>query len=222
MFAPTRPDRALRSLVALRRWGPTPAAAYTGAAARYPDRLAIVDERGTLTFEEVHRRTNALARELARGRHPRRRRRRDHVPQPPRLHRGDRRLLEARRQRPVPEHRLRRARRSPTCSRASSRRRRSTTRSSPTWSPRAPRGASASSPGASPGAGAAPDPRLEELIGARQRRPTRAAGGAGQGRDPHLGHDRHAEGRGAQAARLARARRGAVLEDPAARARRRR
>ncbi len=48
--------------------GRRPAAAYTGAAARYPDRVAIVDERGTLTFEEVHRRTNALARELARGR----------------------------------------------------------------------------------------------------------------------------------------------------------
>jgi acyl-CoA synthetase (AMP-forming)/AMP-acid ligase II len=65
MLAPTRPDRALRSLAALRRWGPTPAAAYTGAAARYPGRAAVVDERGTLTFEEVHRRTNALANELA-------------------------------------------------------------------------------------------------------------------------------------------------------------
>jgi fatty-acyl-CoA synthase len=65
MAAPSRPDRALRSIAALRRWGATPAAAYTGAAARYPDRLAIVDERGALTFEEVHRRTNALAHELA-------------------------------------------------------------------------------------------------------------------------------------------------------------
>jgi acyl-CoA synthetase (AMP-forming)/AMP-acid ligase II len=67
MLAPTRPDRALRSIAALRRWGPTPAAAYTGAAARYPGRAAVVDERGTLTFEEVHRRTNALANELARA-----------------------------------------------------------------------------------------------------------------------------------------------------------
>jgi acyl-CoA synthetase (AMP-forming)/AMP-acid ligase II len=63
--APTRPDKALRSLVALGRWGATPAAAYTGAAIRYPDRLAIADERGAVTFEEVHRRTNALARALA-------------------------------------------------------------------------------------------------------------------------------------------------------------
>jgi fatty-acyl-CoA synthase len=65
MFAPSRPDRTLRSLAALRRWGPTAAAAYAGAAARYPDRTAIVDERGTLTFDQVHRRTNALARGLA-------------------------------------------------------------------------------------------------------------------------------------------------------------
>jgi fatty-acyl-CoA synthase len=65
MLAPTRPDRALRSLAALRRWGATPAAAYMGAAARYPDRLGLIDERGTLTFSEIHSRTNALARELA-------------------------------------------------------------------------------------------------------------------------------------------------------------
>jgi acyl-CoA synthetase (AMP-forming)/AMP-acid ligase II len=64
MIAPTRPDRAVRAARALRRWGPTPAAAYTGSAARYPDRAAVIDERGTLTFGEVHRRTNALARAL--------------------------------------------------------------------------------------------------------------------------------------------------------------
>jgi acyl-CoA synthetase (AMP-forming)/AMP-acid ligase II len=66
MMQPTRPDKALRSLAALRRWGPTSAAAYTGAAIRFPDGAAIIDDRGTLTFEEVHRRTNALARRLAR------------------------------------------------------------------------------------------------------------------------------------------------------------
>ncbi len=65
MIRPVRPDKALRALAALQRWGPTPAAAYTGAAIRYPERAAIVDERGTLTFQEVHRRTNALAHELA-------------------------------------------------------------------------------------------------------------------------------------------------------------
>jgi acyl-CoA synthetase (AMP-forming)/AMP-acid ligase II len=67
MFAPSRPDRTLRSLAALRRWGPTPAAAYMASAARHPDRAAIVDDRGTVTFAEVDRRTNALARELNRA-----------------------------------------------------------------------------------------------------------------------------------------------------------
>jgi fatty-acyl-CoA synthase len=64
LLRPSRPDRVARSLMALRRWGPTPAAAYMGAAARYPDRTALVDERGGLTFADVHRRTNALAHSL--------------------------------------------------------------------------------------------------------------------------------------------------------------
>ncbi len=64
MIKPVRPDKAVRSIMALHRWGPTPAAAYTGSAARYPQRAAIIDERGTLTFAEVDRRTNALARGL--------------------------------------------------------------------------------------------------------------------------------------------------------------
>src|SRR5256886_12110713 len=67
MVGPVRPDKAVRSLLALRRWGPTPAAAYTGAAIREGGRPAIVDDRGTLTFGEVHRRTNALAHALARA-----------------------------------------------------------------------------------------------------------------------------------------------------------
>jgi acyl-CoA synthetase (AMP-forming)/AMP-acid ligase II len=65
MLKPVRPDKTVRSLAALRAWGPTPAAAYTGSAIRYPHRLALVDERGALTFREVDRRTNALARGLA-------------------------------------------------------------------------------------------------------------------------------------------------------------
>jgi acyl-CoA synthetase (AMP-forming)/AMP-acid ligase II len=65
MVEPTRPDKAVRSLAALRRWGPTAAAAYTGAAIRHPERAAIVDERGLLTFGDVHRRTNALAHAFA-------------------------------------------------------------------------------------------------------------------------------------------------------------
>jgi acyl-CoA synthetase (AMP-forming)/AMP-acid ligase II/uncharacterized membrane protein len=58
---PDRPDRALRAGLALFRWGPTPAAGYAASAARFPNEEAIVDELGSLTFAEVHRRTNALA-----------------------------------------------------------------------------------------------------------------------------------------------------------------
>jgi len=64
MVQPMRPDKVVRTLAALRRWGPTPAAAYTASAIRYPERQALVDEKGTLTFAEVDRRTNALARAL--------------------------------------------------------------------------------------------------------------------------------------------------------------
>ncbi|MGH2865896.1 MAG: AMP-binding protein [Solirubrobacteraceae bacterium] len=67
MLEPTRPDRLALSLSALRRWGATPAGAYTGAAARYPDRAALIDERGCLSFKQMHLRTNALAHELRRA-----------------------------------------------------------------------------------------------------------------------------------------------------------
>ncbi|HEX4188967.1 MAG TPA: AMP-binding protein [Solirubrobacteraceae bacterium] len=57
-----RPDRSLRAVSIARRWGLTPAGAYALAALRWPDRLAIIDERGPLTFAEVDRRTGSLAR----------------------------------------------------------------------------------------------------------------------------------------------------------------
>ncbi len=65
VLRPTRPDRAVRALVGLHRWGPTLAAGYHGAAARYPDARAVIDERGSVTFGDLERRTNALARGLA-------------------------------------------------------------------------------------------------------------------------------------------------------------
>jgi len=64
MVRPERPDRTVRTLATLRKWGPGSAAAYTASAIRFPDRTAIVDERGTLTFPEVDARTNALAHAL--------------------------------------------------------------------------------------------------------------------------------------------------------------
>jgi acyl-CoA synthetase (AMP-forming)/AMP-acid ligase II len=65
IFRPSRPDKLLRIGVALQKWGPTPAAGYTASAIRYPDETAIIDELGTLTFREVHERTNALAHALS-------------------------------------------------------------------------------------------------------------------------------------------------------------
>jgi acyl-CoA synthetase (AMP-forming)/AMP-acid ligase II len=61
---PARPDRLLRGVKALRAWGKTPAAGYGVSAARYPDEPAIIDELGTVTFAELNRRTNGIARRL--------------------------------------------------------------------------------------------------------------------------------------------------------------
>jgi acyl-CoA synthetase (AMP-forming)/AMP-acid ligase II len=65
MIRPTRPDRAFRALAGLHRWGPTLAAGYLGAAARYPHAAAVVDELGSLSFGEVNQRTDRLANALA-------------------------------------------------------------------------------------------------------------------------------------------------------------
>ena len=62
---PVRPDKLVRSGLVLARWGPTPAAGFTSASIHRRDDPALIDERGTLTFDQVHRRTNALARSLA-------------------------------------------------------------------------------------------------------------------------------------------------------------
>jgi acyl-CoA synthetase (AMP-forming)/AMP-acid ligase II len=59
---PVRPDRLVRGLRVLRAWGKTPAAGYGVSAARYPSAPAIIDELGTITFAELDRRTNAIAR----------------------------------------------------------------------------------------------------------------------------------------------------------------
>jgi acyl-CoA synthetase (AMP-forming)/AMP-acid ligase II len=64
LIRPERPDRTIRVLGTLRRWGSSSGAAYAISAIRYPERVAIVDEQGTLTFAQVNARTNALARAL--------------------------------------------------------------------------------------------------------------------------------------------------------------
>ncbi len=61
LVRPTRPDRVARIAAAYSRYGSSPAVGYAIGAIRQPDDIAIVDERGTLTFAEVQRRTDALA-----------------------------------------------------------------------------------------------------------------------------------------------------------------
>ncbi len=64
LVAPERPDRTIRGLLQLRRWGASPAAGYAVYAQRTPDRPAVIDEIGTLTFAQIDARTNAIARGL--------------------------------------------------------------------------------------------------------------------------------------------------------------
>jgi acyl-CoA synthetase (AMP-forming)/AMP-acid ligase II len=62
---PVRPDKLALFLRVLARWGASPAAGIAGAAINHPDEPMVEDEAGSLTFAEVHRRSNALARGLA-------------------------------------------------------------------------------------------------------------------------------------------------------------
>jgi acyl-CoA synthetase (AMP-forming)/AMP-acid ligase II/uncharacterized membrane protein len=62
---PMRPDRLLKFVQTLMRWGRSPAAGAIALADRFPNETMIVDELGTLTFSEVHTRTNALAHSLS-------------------------------------------------------------------------------------------------------------------------------------------------------------
>jgi len=61
---PERPDKGLRALGAVRRWGPSSPAAFLSGTIRFPDRPAVIDERGAVTFRDAHERTNALAHQL--------------------------------------------------------------------------------------------------------------------------------------------------------------
>jgi acyl-CoA synthetase (AMP-forming)/AMP-acid ligase II len=65
VLAPMRPDKALRMGAVFLRWGASPATGAATAAIHYPHEIAIVDERGALSFERLHRRSNALAHSFA-------------------------------------------------------------------------------------------------------------------------------------------------------------
>jgi fatty-acyl-CoA synthase len=61
---PERPDRVFNTVRALVRFGTTPAAGYRANARNYANAPAVIDELGTLSFKEVHERSNALAHAL--------------------------------------------------------------------------------------------------------------------------------------------------------------
>ncbi|MDT9595037.1 AMP-binding protein [Nocardioides zeae] len=61
---PYPPQVLARMLGTLRAWGTSPAGGFRTLALRAPDDVGIVDERGELTWSELHRRTNALAASL--------------------------------------------------------------------------------------------------------------------------------------------------------------
>ncbi len=60
-----RPDKAIRVGSAFVRWGASPALGITTAAIHHPHETALIDERGSLSFEQLHRRSNALAHAFA-------------------------------------------------------------------------------------------------------------------------------------------------------------
>jgi fatty-acyl-CoA synthase len=61
IISPMRLDKALKIGVAFLRWGASPATGVTTAAIHHPHEIAVIDERGSLTWERLHRRSNALA-----------------------------------------------------------------------------------------------------------------------------------------------------------------
>ncbi len=56
-----RPDKALRVGSTFLRWGASPATGVTVASIEHPHEIAILDERGSLTWRRLHERSNALA-----------------------------------------------------------------------------------------------------------------------------------------------------------------
>jgi fatty-acyl-CoA synthase len=60
-----RPDKAAKVATIFLRWGASPATGVATAAHKYPHETMLIDERGALSFERVHRRSNALAHAFA-------------------------------------------------------------------------------------------------------------------------------------------------------------
>jgi acyl-CoA synthetase (AMP-forming)/AMP-acid ligase II len=61
LLAPMRPDRMLRMAGAMRREGRSVTAGFAAAAQRCPNRAGIIDELGTLTWQQLDEHSDALA-----------------------------------------------------------------------------------------------------------------------------------------------------------------
>ncbi|HET6938847.1 MAG TPA: AMP-binding protein [Nocardioides sp.] len=66
ILRPYPPQALARAGRVLQQWGTGPAGGFLAIATLLPNRTWVIDERGELTFDEVNRRTNALARALQR------------------------------------------------------------------------------------------------------------------------------------------------------------
>jgi acyl-CoA synthetase (AMP-forming)/AMP-acid ligase II len=67
VIRPYLPHKLAKVGLALLQWGTGPAGGFTAMAILHPDRTAVVDELGELTFQQLHERSNRLADSL-RGR----------------------------------------------------------------------------------------------------------------------------------------------------------
>ncbi len=64
VIQPIRPDKLAIVLRTIARWGASPAAGIINASIEHPDAVAVVDDAGSLTYGQIQRRTNSLARGL--------------------------------------------------------------------------------------------------------------------------------------------------------------
>lgn len=64
VIRPYSPRTLVRLARCVRQWGTGPAGGFTSLALRAPDGVGLVDELGSLTFAEMHARSNALAHAL--------------------------------------------------------------------------------------------------------------------------------------------------------------
>ncbi|MGH3334800.1 MAG: AMP-binding protein, partial [Nocardioides sp.] len=65
IIRPYSPVTLARIAKSLAQWGTGPAGGFIALAARAPDQVGLVDELGSLTFGEMHERSNALAHALS-------------------------------------------------------------------------------------------------------------------------------------------------------------